>query len=140
MKGDKQLILAPGEYSFASLIWDNEPVGSGELIEIEFAGTVEAGTVAEYGDDGVSQKAAIKTGIASKGEAIIPSPIKLKPYRTFLEVSQPESDFVFRMKESMGVFCALFEADGGAWKMDAMEYIKWYLEDRLPEEQLTVIA
>ena len=107
---------------------------------LKFAGTVEAGTVAEYGDDGVSQKAAIKTGIASKGEAIIPSPIKLKPYRTFLEVSQPESDFVFRMKESMGVFCALFEADGGAWKMDAMEYIKWYLEDRLPEEQLTVIA
>lgn len=30
----EQLILAPGEYSFASLIWENEPLGSGELIEI----------------------------------------------------------------------------------------------------------
>lgn len=35
---------------------------------LKFAGTVEDGTVAEYGDDGVTQKATIKTGVASKAD------------------------------------------------------------------------
>ena len=96
---------------------------------LKFAGTVEAGSVAEYGDDGISQKATVKTGIASKGDAIIPSPVLLKPFRTFVEVDQPISSFIFRMKDDRcgGVQCALFEADGGAWKISAMEAIKAYL-------------
>ena len=101
---------------------------------LRFAGTVEAGSVAEYGDDGVSQKATVKTGIASKGEAIVPSPATLKPFRTFVEVEQPVSSFIFRMKEdkySKGIQCALFEADGGAWKLEAMQKIKAYLDSEL---------
>lgn len=100
---------------------------------LKFAGTVEAGSVAEYGDDGITQKATIKTGIASKGEAIVPSPANLIPYRTFLEVEQPESDFIFRMKQdSRGeIVCALFEADGGAWRIEAMRSIKNYLTEAL---------
>lgn len=100
---------------------------------LKFAGTVEGGTIADYGDDGVSQKATVKTGLASKSDAIIPSPVTLKPYRTFTEVEQPESQFVFRMKEDKydGVQCALFEADGGAWKLHAMESIQEYLEEQL---------
>jgi len=108
---------------------------------LKFAGTVEAGTVAQYGDDGVSQKATIKTGIASKGDAIIPNPVLLKPYRTFLEVDQPESAFIFRMKECGGINCAIFEADGGAWEMEAMQNVKEYLQDELKDyPQITVIA
>ena len=84
--------------------------------------------IAQYGDDGVSQKATIKTGIASKGEVLVPNPVKLRPYRTFLEVEQPESAFVFRMRDDNGrVECALFGADGGAWKNAAMKSIKEYL-------------
>ncbi len=100
---------------------------------LKFAGTVEAGTVAEYGDDGVTQKATVKTGIASKGEAIVPSPVTLKPFRTFVEVEQPLSNFVFRMKQDRydGIQCALFEADGGAWKIAAMKEIKTYLKEQL---------
>lgn len=100
---------------------------------LKFAGTVEAGTVAEYGDDGVTQKATVKTGIASKGEAIVPSPVTLKPFRTFVEVEQPLSNFVFRMKQGRydGIQCALFEADGGAWKIAAMREIKTYLKEQL---------
>ena len=100
---------------------------------LKFAGTVEAGTVAEYGDDGVTQKATVKTGIASKGEAIVPNPVILKPYRTFVEVDQPLSQFVFRMKQDKydGIQCALFEADGGAWKIEAMKSIKEYLKEQL---------
>lgn len=102
---------------------------------LKFAGTVEAGSVAEYGDDGISQKATIKTGIASKGEALIPSPALLKPFRTFVEVDQPVSSFVFRMKDDRcgGIQCALFEADGGAWKIEAMKAIKAYLTEALKD-------
>ncbi len=101
---------------------------------LKFAGTVEAGSVSEYGDDGISQKATVKTGIASKGDALVPSPVRLKPFRTFAEVEQPDSSFIFRMKEdkySKGIQCALFEADGGAWKLDAMEAIHAYLKENL---------
>lgn len=108
---------------------------------LKFAGTVEAGTVAQYGDDGVTQKATIKTGLASKGEAIIPNPVTLIPYRTFLEVQQPDSAFIFRMRENHGVECAIFEADGGAWKYEAMRFIKEFLEKALQDKpQFTVIA
>lgn len=109
---------------------------------LKFAGTVESGTVAEYGDDGVSQKATIKTGIASKDEAVIPSPAVLMPYRTFVEVQQPTSQFIFRMRNSHnGVECALFEADGGAWKIEAMDSIKAYLKEQLKDvEGFTVIS
>lgn len=110
---------------------------------LKFAGTVEAGTVAEYGDDGVTQKATVKTGIATKEAAIVPNPVKLRPYRTFLEVEQPESDFIFRMKQEKydGIQCAIFEADGGAWKMEATQAIKEYLQAELADmPHITVIS
>lgn len=110
---------------------------------LKFAGTVENGTVAQYGDDGVTQKATVKTGIASKGEALVPNPVKLRPFRTFIEVEQPESAFVFRMRDDggNGVECAIFEADGGAWKNAAMKNIKEYLQFELSElPQFTVIS
>jgi hypothetical protein len=51
-----------------------------------------------------------------------------------VEVEQPVSSFIFRMKEdkySKGIQCALFEADGGAWKLEAMQAIKAYLDSEL---------
>lgn len=110
---------------------------------LKFAGTVEAGTVAEYGDDGITQKATIKTGIASKSDAVVPNPVRLTPYRTFLEVDQPASNFVFRIKQDKceGIACALFEADGGAWKIEAKNNIKEYLQRELAEyTQFVVIS
>lgn len=109
---------------------------------LKFAGTVEAGTVASYGDDGVTQKATVKKGINGKEDAVVPNPVNLRPYRTFTEVEQPESEFVFRMKQSdYDVSCALFEADGGAWKREAMKKVKEYLEFELNgAERFTVIS
>ena len=95
---------------------------------LRFAGTVTDGTIAEYGDDGVTQKATIRKGVASREEKKVPSPCILRPYRTFHEVNQPASKFIFRMRSgSNGPECALFEADGGAWKHQAMENIRDYL-------------
>ncbi|WP_367567261.1 hypothetical protein [Lacrimispora sp.] len=108
---------------------------------LKFAGTVKDESIAQYGDDGITQKATIKTGITSVGEAIVPNPVNLKPFRTFIEVEQPESAFVFRMRQNNGVECAIFEADGGAWKNEAMGNIKNYLASELKElPQFTVIS
>lgn len=100
---------------------------------LKFAGTVEAGTVANYSDDGVSQKATIKQGVAGKQDALVPSPVCLVAYRTFVELEQPTTKFIFRLKQynGGGVGCGLFQADGGAWKLEAMETIRHFLEDEL---------
>lgn len=84
------------------------------------------------GDDGVKQNIQIKKGIS--GHLVETSEIKpivsLKPCRTFPEIDQPESEFLFRMKENNGkVFCALFEADNANWKNKARESIKEFLKD-----------
>lgn len=109
---------------------------------LRFAGTVENGTVAKYSDDGISQTATVKKGIAGKNTELVPNPVKLRPYRTFTEVQQPESEFVFRMKDyDNTVTCAIFEADGGAWKRQAMKNIKEHLEAELAGlRQFTIIS
>lgn len=56
---------------------------------------------------------------------------KLQPYRTFLEVEQPASDFLLRLdKEGRP---ALYEADGGAWKLEAKRNIAAYLCEQLAD-------
>lgn len=100
---------------------------------LKFAGNVKAGTVAEYGDTGIGQKATVKMGAASLSEVEVPSPCYLMPFRTFTEVKQPMSSFIFRVKDdkNFGVEFALFEADGGAWKNEAKANIKKYFEKEL---------
>ena len=110
---------------------------------LKFAGATKAGSVAEYSDDGVTQKATVKTGVASMTDAVVPNPVKLRAYRTFLEVDQPEAQYVFRMKQDSmgGVQCALFEADGGAWAIEAKEAIKKYLVSELESyDNIVVIS
>lgn len=113
---------------------------------IRFAGTAEGSTLRQYKDDGFSQAVTVADGIASKTDAEVPNPVSLRPYRTFLEIEQPEGLFVFRMREQDGLRCAIFEADGGAWRNAAIQSIKKYMDDfvaHLPEEMqehITVIA
>lgn len=47
-------------------------------------------------------------------------------------VLQPESEFIFRLRSQAGAIpeCALFEADGGKWKLDAVLAIKAWLEQQ----------
>ncbi len=79
----------------------------------------------ELRDDGVSQSIAVNTGIANLENITVPNPIILRPFRTFYDIEQPASTFVFRMAK--GLQCALYEADGGAWVEDEVEEIKDFL-------------
>lgn len=87
-------------------------------------------------DDGITQAVTVKRGIAAVENVVLPNPVILRPYRTFTEVVQPASSFVFRAKE--GPQFMLVEADGGAWKGQAMKNIKEYMEFEVPK--LAVIA
>lgn len=113
-----------------------------KVVVMQVAGNVENRMVANYGDDGVSQKAAIRTSLANIEDVIVPNPVRLRPFRTFNETVQPEIEFVFRMKnEAGGVSCALFEADGGAWKFEAVHNIAEYLMGELEGmENIVVLA
>lgn len=96
---------------------------------LQCVGNISEENVANANDDGVTQKVVVKTGVVTQGIALVPNPVKLAPYRTFIEVEQPESDFVFRMQS--GPKCALFEADGGAWKIEAIKRIAEYFNSNL---------
>jgi hypothetical protein len=86
-------------------------------------------------DDGVSQTVTARTGIAKVENVVVPNPVILRPFRTFAEIEQPASQFIFRMKSGGGEMpsCALYEADGGAWKLAAIQCIKEWLVDNLPK-------
>lgn len=101
-------------------------------IMLQVVGNIREDNVNEVGDDGISQSVTAKTGIATVGQVKVPNPVALMPYRTFTEVEQPESNFVFRMKS--GPTCALIEADGGEWQLEAMKNIKAFLELKLEKE------
>ena len=94
-----------------------------------------AGTVS---DTGVSQKMEVRSGVSMRDKVEVKNPFVLKPFRTFSEVDQPESEFVFRVKDEGSVSCVLYEADGSAWKVKAIENIKEFFEKAIPE--VTVIA
>ena len=44
---------------------------------------------ATFSDNGTTQQAVMKTGITTKDNVLVPNPVNLIPYRTFLEVEQP---------------------------------------------------
>ena len=101
-----------------------------ELLAI--SGNLTAQNSSQQEDDGVTQRMTVKAGIV-KLDTVTPKPrVSLCPYRTFAEVLQPPSDYIFRVRQSeQGNTCALFEADGGRWKSAAIQIIKDWLSNRL---------
>ena len=82
-------------------------------------------------DNGVTQKVEAKSGIALKEVVTVEPRVSLKPFRTFLEVPQPESEFLLRISQSGTI--GLFEADGGVWKLEATRNIAAYFEEALKD-------
>lgn len=121
-----------------------EPGGDLDKL-VAYVSKVRGGKTFGLEDDGVSQTATVQSGVSGsvlKKEAA-PAIVRLRPYRTFRDLEQIESEFLFRMKladsENGVVGCALFEADGGRWRNTAVLSIRDYLLAALPEG-LAVIA
>lgn len=80
-------------------------------------------------DNGVTQTVETRQGVALKQVEEIKPRVSLQPFRTFLEVPQPESEFLLRVDAEKGI--GFFEADGGVWKLEAKRNIVKYFEERL---------
>lgn len=96
---------------------------------VQLLGTITEENNAMLSDDGFTQTVVVRKGIALKDNKAVNPIVKLKPYRTFCEVEQPESEFLIRLSE--GGYVALYEADGGAWKLQARRNVADYLRTKL---------
>ncbi len=108
---------------------------------LRLVGNIKEENVRQTADDGVTQNVTARSGIARVEDVPVPNPVDLMPFRTFREVTQPASQFVLRLRQGRdGTMptCALFEADGGVWKLRAIQSIATYLRENL--EGITIIA
>lgn len=87
--------------------------------------------VRQHTDSGFGQSIEVKVGLELRTYVDIKNPLELHPYLTFHEVEQPAMSCVLRLRETKDTIqCALFQADGGAWKTTAIENIcDWLTED-----------
>ncbi len=83
-------------------------------------------------DNGVTQTVQVKKGISFVQNEQVRPIVTLAPYRTFQEVEQPQSEFVFRVDDKRNV--TLAEADGGMWRIAARRTVKDYLTQELADE------
>ncbi len=93
-------------------------------------GTVREEAVRTLEDDGVTQTATARKGVVGSINVTVPNPVVLVPWRTFAEVSQPASEFILRLRgggDARLPTVALFPADGGLWRLEAIDGIKEWL-------------
>ncbi len=118
------------DYETMMITLKSKFVETPELLElVKLLGTITEENSAQLSDDGFTQTVVVRKGIALKDNKAVNPIVKLKPYRTFNEVEQPESQFLLRLSEGGNV--ALYEADGGAWKLQARRNVADYLKDAL---------
>ena len=100
------------------------------------AGNLTSESTVNLLDDGVSQTASLREGVQRLAAAQVPSPVMLRPYRTFPEVAQPESPFVFRVGKGPenAPRCGLFPVLTEAWRLEAVDSIVAWLRERLPAD------
>lgn len=100
---------------------------------LKFISGIKVDASATIKDDGVSQKIIARQGTSSLMSQISIKPVvRLRPFRTFTEIEQPESEFVFRLgtNSDKEPVASLYECDGEAWKQTAIENIKAWFKDK----------
>lgn len=116
---------------------------------LSIVGNVKSSDVQTKSDNGITQTVQTSKGIVLKEDTELPNPVVLAPFRTFVEIEQVASAFIFRAKEAKNPYSggdekeinfALFEADGGAWKLEAAQRIKTYLEEAFKDTGVVILA
>lgn len=112
---------------------------------LDLVSNIKVSEKEEYVDTGHTQKVTTAKGATLVDSITVPNPVHLKPYRTFLEVEQPESPFVFRLHSNgtgQPPACSLHEASGGLWKLNAIASIKAWLVAQCDKKKIdiTIIA
>ncbi len=115
-------------------------VQSDEQAELlETVGNMRTEEVRTSADDGVSQNISTRKSVAG-GRETVKKFWDLQPYSTFREIDQPERRFLLRLTEGRdGHQVALYEADAGSWKLDAIAGIKTYLQGELANRDVAFV-
>lgn len=82
-------------------------------------------------DNGVTQQVEAKSGIALSSMVKVEPRVTLQPFRTFIEVEQPASEFLLRINDRGQI--GMFMADGGVWKLEATRNVAGYFEEKLQD-------
>lgn len=98
------------------------------LYAMKLLSDICCGAKVVYNDNGIATTVTTQKGVALQTNEQIRPIVKLKPYRTFQEVEQPESIFLIRVNDRTISFT---EADGGMWKLTARQTVKAFLEEKL---------
>lgn len=101
---------------------------------ITFLSNVTDSAVVQSEDDGFSQQVTAKAGVASRAVVKVPSPVRLVPIRTFIEVAQPSSEFILRLKPVKDQLpqVALFEIPSN-WRREAAVNVKAFLDSKMAD-------
>lgn len=97
---------------------------------IRLLSQITTGAKVTYADNGVASTIVTQKGAALAENMTIKPLVRLRPYRTFQEVEQPEGLFLIRVRER-GI--AFIEADGGMWKLTARNTVKSWLQEQLKD-------
>lgn len=98
---------------------------------LQLLSNITTGAKVPYNDTGVATTVVTQKGVAPQQNQTIKPLVRLRPYRTFQEVKQPESLFLIRIDERGITFT---EADGGMWRLEARKTVLAYLIASLADE------
>jgi hypothetical protein len=108
---------------------------------LRVASAITADAIQTAEDDGISQRVSMKAGVHLKENEIIQPRVKLAPYRTFPEVKQALAQFVLRARQhGESIELALFEADGGRWRIQAIENLARFFRVVFGDKKISVVA
>lgn len=100
------------------------------IYTIQLLSNITTGAKVTYADNGIATSIVTSKGVSLQQNSTIKPLVKLRPYRTFQEIEQPEGLFLIRIDERGITFT---EADGGMWKLEARKTIAKYLENNLKD-------
>lgn len=96
---------------------------------LKVSGSLRGGENSVSEADAFTQRVTVKAGMELPEMIEIKPYVNLAPYRIFPECQQPFSKFIFRAKMSEGAIPQLMlaEADGGLWKVNAINEVRRFL-------------
>lgn len=97
---------------------------------------IKSEKVSTSDDDGYSQTAGVRAGVTLVTERKVKNLWMLKTFKTFPEISQPEIPYILRLHqrgEETPQF-ALYDCDGGQWKVQVTLAVREFLKNRLNTE------
>ena len=105
---------------------------------MRLAGSMSREQSMRRSDDGMTQTVQVQTGVVTVGDVSLKNPVPLTPLRTFYEVEQVTSPFILRFDENAKA--ALYEGDGGAWRLKAVTGVADWLRKKLANYNVCVIG